>query len=611
MASTENDLPVQTHTILRRKHFVDFARCCRYTSSDTWEPLLACTSNVTQAATQKILKGLVTDGAPSLGVGIITFASSNIWNYSAYSFSLMAGYTIHQGYALHLVTNNSYDHYDERWTKVKILEEALDPNSSAGWAAQLDYLVWMDADAVVLDWGLRIEALAARYPQAHLLVSAEHAGSTTMMNSGVIIVRNSLWTRQVLSLWWTFADRRLHSDQEQFDLLYQHFKHSQDWQLQRRIVILPPDAINSDPPAMANQKPHNQFLHLMGEHTAYRVKVFQSGLQEVCRHLELPASQRMASPLPLQLTMTRENLLRWSLDVYSTEATELFHAYQMKATEGKNGLLESRKLSNAVHHYAYSLILHDRENHLDHSNTLRIQLFDLLRANMAKRRALLTAQLTQQVSVLSDDGNHDRRSQQIHHVDADWPEHLKIIAEAGQHLLSIGDIHHRRRIAQQVMHLLQEILSICHRGQRNAVMQLVAYLTLESGTIELSDSNHSLALAFFEEGLRISRELAVHVGEHILVTPLSYTANLLALLERYEEAVPLYQQALTLSERHVGDSHRSRATLLVNYATALRRAGRSEEAQAAAKQAMQIIHLQAGWSQSEFDDLKERIRWAL
>ena len=96
----------------------------------------------------------------------------------------------------------------------------------------------------------------------HVTVTTEHAGSTTLINSGTVFVKNSLWARSFLSKWWTFADRTLHSDQEQFDLLYSHLSKQADWK-PTLVAILEPDAINTDPPAMTQLKPHNQVLHLM------------------------------------------------------------------------------------------------------------------------------------------------------------------------------------------------------------------------------------------------------------------------------------------------------------------------------------------------------------
>jgi hypothetical protein len=140
--------------------------------------------------------------------------------------------------------------------KVKILAEALDPDR--GWARDLDYVVWIDADIIILDMGLRLELVAADNADADFLVSAEHAGSTTLINSGTVMVKNSAWSRRFLQDWWDFADRRLYSDQEQFDMLYKAQVLS--GKISNRVAILPPDALNSDPPAMTQQKPNNQVV---------------------------------------------------------------------------------------------------------------------------------------------------------------------------------------------------------------------------------------------------------------------------------------------------------------------------------------------------------------
>jgi hypothetical protein len=57
-----------------------------------------------------------------------------------------------------------------------------------------------------------------------------------------------------------------------------------------KVVILPADSINTDPPAMTRQKPRDMVLHLMGEHSAFRVKVFSSGFREICNFLSQHAT---------------------------------------------------------------------------------------------------------------------------------------------------------------------------------------------------------------------------------------------------------------------------------------------------------------------------------
>jgi hypothetical protein len=93
-----------------------------------------------------------------------------------------------------------------------------------------------------------------------------------MINSGCLLIKNSQWSRSFLQQWWEIQDRKLLSDQEQFDLLYQTLlsreQESSDQQkqiklLEEKIKILPPYALNSDPPAMTKQQEHHPVLHLM------------------------------------------------------------------------------------------------------------------------------------------------------------------------------------------------------------------------------------------------------------------------------------------------------------------------------------------------------------
>jgi hypothetical protein len=298
----------------------------------------------------------------------------------------MAAYCEHNGYIFKHIDPAMSDPEpgDHRWGKVKLLIDALDPVN--GWARNLDYIMWVDADLVIVDPSLRLEAVAAAHPHANVLVSAEHAGSSTLINSGAILVRNRAWTRKFLHAWWTLAHRRLYSDQEQFDLLYNlpqskaealsfaGLTSSPDSQAvpwiysqaarERYIAILPPTVLNTDPPAMtqvlgtkaktslyfflsqsppfpprtyvafAQQPPcvplsltlppwalqwlpENQVLHLMGEHTAFRARVFRAAAEALC------LSYRTGRPAEPQLGLDRDSLLRWTIDEYRPEVAEV------------------------------------------------------------------------------------------------------------------------------------------------------------------------------------------------------------------------------------------------------------------------------------------------
>ena len=110
---------------------------------------------------------------------------------------------------------------------------------------------------IVVDIKMRIEQLAATYPDAHILMSAD---VSSLANSGCIIVKNSKWAIQFLTDWWQLrTDPRINTDQMGFETLYNARSQRE---MQKRIALLPPDALNSDAPAMGKQLDHHKVTRL-------------------------------------------------------------------------------------------------------------------------------------------------------------------------------------------------------------------------------------------------------------------------------------------------------------------------------------------------------------
>lgn len=512
--------------------------CCDSINDAT--SLMHCANASSYDNLHKVISTIHKSGGPTLGIGIVTYATQDIWDYTAYSLSVNEAYAEHNGYIMiHLDPRTAnYDGSDARWNKVKILEEAIHPET--GWARDLDYVMWVDADLIFLDMGLRLEQVAAAHPKAHVIISAEHAGSSTLINSGSVLVRNTRWTRRFLSDWWSFRNRKLFSDQEQFDLLYE----SRRAEMSKHIAILPPDALNTDPPAMTKQKSHNQVLHLMGEHTHLRVKVFKSAFDEICRvsHGDLSA------PLANQLTATRENIHAWTLESYYNEMVKLFALYERNVDRGENTMKQSRKLANSVHHYAHGLEHRNQPGDYDMAVSLRNKTFVLMYRNLQARRKMNSDHLAQHRRILEE-----------------WPEHMKAVCEAGQHMTHMGTFEQRKTVGNIVLGLLEELLQYTHREQHPAVMLMIASLHVDIGIIDYEQSNYESALTSFRKSLQLHRKLAEQSGEHILVQPMSILANTLAFMKKYEEAFQYWEECIRITERHVGRSHESLIEILLNY----------------------------------------------
>lgn len=350
---------------------------------------------------------------PTFDLGIIFYSTEGISDYASYSLAVTMEYAKHHGY--HLLAYNestgNFDGNDHRWNKVRLLYEAIHPVT--GIARYWDYIVWVDADLIVLDFELNLDHIISSsvhthglYNKGHLWFSAEHAGSSTRVNSGMVIVRNSVWSYNFLVAWWKFADRRVYSDQEQFDLLYSALlslasgadnaeslvSRHQDNEVEElllklvpstrlrsvsaatslpQIVILPPHALNSDPPAMVKQRPDHAVLHLMGENSAFRVRTFSTAFANICaayrgsisdadedQSREAAIVPDIVDPalIPPQLGLSQLQLLKWTIECYHAESVALMAAFKERLGRGiASSTVEARLLSNSVHHFAHAM----------------------------------------------------------------------------------------------------------------------------------------------------------------------------------------------------------------------------------------------------------------
>mmetsp|Transcript_15465 Transcript_15465/g.25748 ORF Transcript_15465/g.25748 Transcript_15465/m.25748 type:complete len:649 (+) Transcript_15465:44-1990(+) len=233
-------------------------------------------------------------------IAIISYASTDILDYSAYSFGVNSAYAEQNGYELYVLNEaggSNYEPRDARWNRVKILAEAIDATS--GWLNSVDYVVWMDADLIVLDQKFDIRKIIAEYSKSDIIISSERHAETGVANTGCFIMKNSAWSRDFLHDWWNNYDRSEAHDQIFFDKLYK----SKLPEVKKHVTILPQDAINSTPPPMLFQTGDNQVLHMMGQPDMLRQEAFMTGFDEVCQAY---SEQRPWAP---QLGLTQPMLL--------------------------------------------------------------------------------------------------------------------------------------------------------------------------------------------------------------------------------------------------------------------------------------------------------------
>jgi galactosyl transferase GMA12/MNN10 family len=140
------------------------ANCCPSSIRDSSLELLECVTDATENA-ELYKKWLADHGTPR--IGLISYATEDVANYAAYSFGINQAYSEQNGYMFRLADpETDYEPRDVRWNKVQIVLHAL-----RTWAKTADYLVWLDADLIFLDMGLKLELVVKNFPDAHMWVS--------------------------------------------------------------------------------------------------------------------------------------------------------------------------------------------------------------------------------------------------------------------------------------------------------------------------------------------------------------------------------------------------------------------------------------------------------
>ncbi len=235
-------------------------------------------------------------------VSLVSYYTPNIEEYAAYSFAINSVYALHHGYEFNLLSPKSgheFEKRDQRWNKVKIIMDLMSKHDDG------DYLVWLDSDLIIVDLGMKIDRIIEDIndPDVQLILSKDPFPEEvySVANTGLMIVKVSDWSRNFFFDWWNTEDRGLGWDQHVFTkLLETKYKN----EMNKHVLLLPPDALNTNRPATLNHLPHNQVLHMVGGLTRHRKTVFYEGFNEICTAIS------RGNDVKLQLGLTRSALQR-------------------------------------------------------------------------------------------------------------------------------------------------------------------------------------------------------------------------------------------------------------------------------------------------------------
>jgi len=560
--------------------------CCDAVASENEHALLACVnSSLARNNEAKLASALpmATIGAagPSLVVAFVTRATSNIYSYAAYSLFAQAVYADeHGGYVLLPLQEDSptpdYTYHRKLVPILETMERSVVKDV-------VDYIVWIDADVVLLDLALRIEAIAARHPQAHLLLSAD---VSSLANTGMMIIKNTPWAKRFLHKW---LDERTNSqtDQHGFEAVYhQHVSQSKTSKKEKsgkKIVFLAPDCLNSDSPPMGRQKDNSQVLHLAAETNELRQSIFKAGAKELCR------ARRSGEVVALkhQLGITRSFLQQETARVNRIEAElimeqvsaacRLLDQHDVKATIPLSLLLQLRVSSSKLCH---AIRYANNERETRETITIREKTHELV-SKYAQTRLQIWKQ-DRQMKRRGEGGNHHQRMNMnvqgeatIHSRLEDVPEELKLSAEIAYELLNaLEDKQQALTLVEYIHGVLDELLQMVHPSQLELIMGMKADLLSFTGSAALLQGDADEAHRLLAESIEMystlqSGDLRAKFNAQSL-----YAASLCQRRvnsdkneDQEEKAMALFETTIQDEIAHVGQLHHNLASKYLNMAS--------------------------------------------
>jgi len=69
------------------------------------------------------------------------------------------------------LSNSEYDNHDQRWNRVKIIENAIDPVN--GFLKDMEYIIWIDADLIFINLDYNLIDIINANTNADIIISSE------------------------------------------------------------------------------------------------------------------------------------------------------------------------------------------------------------------------------------------------------------------------------------------------------------------------------------------------------------------------------------------------------------------------------------------------------
>jgi hypothetical protein len=207
-------------------------------------------------------------------IAFVYFYTHNIFSYAKHSILNLLSYAEKYNYAVIIYDKPFNDDVGMCWNKIVTIMENL---------KKFQYLVWIDADAIIVNFNIKIESFIEKYPGYDLYLCEDIIIQKECINSGVMIIKNTIWSNNLFNTVWKSQIPHLHNDQnvifyELVKELYPNSKPNLKYSSycgkisHPKVKILSENAFNTH---ILNYNKGDFIIHLMGAKENVRIDIMR------------------------------------------------------------------------------------------------------------------------------------------------------------------------------------------------------------------------------------------------------------------------------------------------------------------------------------------------
>lgn len=137
-------------------------------------------------------------------VAFIYYYDDNIYNYAQHSLKNIKAYLEKYKYGLYIFNKEFNSEYSPCWNKIASILEVIRNHK---------YVVWVDADIVINNFNIDIMKFANNDTDHDLFICFDCVKDKECLNSGVMIVKNTVWSYNLFKKTWETDQFHGHNDQ--------------------------------------------------------------------------------------------------------------------------------------------------------------------------------------------------------------------------------------------------------------------------------------------------------------------------------------------------------------------------------------------------------------